>query len=100
MPMRLPFHHPRCPMRLESFVRGSWMSPGQELAEVRSAVTSDVVAEVASGGLDMGEVLTYARQVGGPNLRRLTFHQRAELLKRLAIHLSERKEQLYKLSYQ
>ena len=74
-------------MRLESFVRGSWMSPGQELAEVRSAVTSDVVAEVANGGFDMGEVLAYARQVGGPNLRRLTFHQRAELLKRLAIYL-------------
>ena len=87
-------------MRLESFVRGSWMSPGQELAEIRSAVTSDVVAEVANGGLDMGEVLAYARQVGGPNLRRLTFHQRAELLKGLAIYLSERKDQLYKLSYQ
>src|SRR5215203_5444057 len=75
-------------MRLESFVRGRWMSPGQELAEV------------ASGGLDMDEVLAYARQVGGPNLRRLTFHQRAELLKALAIFLSERKDQLYTLSYQ
>ncbi|NBJ11053.1 phenylacetic acid degradation bifunctional protein PaaZ [Microvirga arsenatis] len=87
-------------MRLESFVRGSWMSPGQEIAEVRSAVTSDVVAEVANGGLDMGEVLAYARQVGGPNLRRMTFHQRAEMLKRLALYLTERKDQLYKLSYQ
>ena len=35
-----------------------------------------------------------------PTLRRLTFHQRAEMLKRLAIYLSERKDQLYKLSYQ
>jgi len=87
-------------MRLESFVRGSWIAPGQELAEVRSAVTSDVVAEVVGGGLDMGEVLAYARQVGGPNLRRLTFHQRGELLKRLALYLTERKEQLYRLSYQ
>ncbi len=75
------------------------MSPGQELAEVHSAVTGDVVAQVASGGLDMGEVLAYARQVGGPNLRKLTFHQRAELLKRLAIYLSERKDQLYTHSY-
>ena len=87
-------------MRLESFVRGSWMSPGHELAQIHSAVTGDVVAEVANGGLDMGEVLAYARQVGGPALRRLTFHQRAEMLKRLAIYLSERKDQLYKLSYQ
>ena len=74
-------------MRLESFVRGSWMSPGHELAQIHSAVTGDVVAEVANGGLDMGEVLAYARQVGGPALRRLTFHQRGEMLK-ASCHLS------------
>ena len=31
-------------MRLESFVRGSWMSPGQDLAEIHSAV------EIAKAG--------------------------------------------------
>lgn len=34
------------------------------------------------------------------NLRRLTFHQRADLLKKLAQYLTERKEQLYQLSFQ
>jgi oxepin-CoA hydrolase/3-oxo-5,6-dehydrosuberyl-CoA semialdehyde dehydrogenase len=33
-------------------------------------------------------------------LRRLTFHQRADLLKKLAQYLTERKDQLYKLSFQ
>src|SRR5215211_8069386 len=87
-------------MRLESFVRGQWIAPGTELTDVRSAVTGDVVAQVTGGGLDMDEVLAHGRTVGGPNLRRLTFHQRAELLKRLAQYLSERKDQLYALSFQ
>lgn len=87
-------------MRLESFVRGAWTSPGSEVAEIRSAVTGNVVAQIAGGGLDMAEMLAYARRTGGRNLRRLTFHQRAELLKKLALYLTERKEQLYKLSFQ
>jgi oxepin-CoA hydrolase/3-oxo-5,6-dehydrosuberyl-CoA semialdehyde dehydrogenase len=83
-------------MKLESFARGQWVSPGHELAEMRSAVNGDVIATAAHGGLDMSGVLAYARDVGGPNLRRLTFHQRAELLKKLAQYISERKDQLYK----
>ena len=87
-------------MKLESFAGGQWVSPGHELAELRSAVTGEVVATATHGGLDMSGVLAYARDVGGPNLRRLTFHQRAELLKKLAQYISERKDQLYKLSFQ
>ncbi|GJD48756.1 Bifunctional protein PaaZ [Methylobacterium crusticola] len=87
-------------MRLESFVQGRWTAPGPDWSGIRSAVTGEVVAEWASGGLAMGEVLDYARRVGGPALRRLTFHERAEMLKRLAAHLGERKEALYRLSHQ
>jgi oxepin-CoA hydrolase/3-oxo-5,6-dehydrosuberyl-CoA semialdehyde dehydrogenase len=87
-------------MKLESFVNGRWTAPGRDTLEMRSAVSSDLVAEAASGGLDMREVLAYARDVGGRNLRRLTFHQRADLLKKLAQYLGERKDQLYTLSFQ
>src|ERR1700737_2798026 len=87
-------------MKLESFVRGNWASPGGEVTEIRSAVNGDVVAMVTGGGLDMREVLAFARDVGGRNLRRMTFHQRADLLKQLAQHLTARKDQLYKLSFQ
>lgn len=86
-------------MRLESFIRGKW-SAGQDLTEVHSAVTGDVVALASSGGFDMREILGYGRTVGGRNLRQLTFHQRAALLKKLAEHLGKHKEQLYKLSFQ
>ncbi len=87
-------------MKLESFVRGQWAAPGKNLIDIRSAVTGDVVAEASGGGLDMGEILHHARTVGGANLRKLTFHQRADLLKKLAQHLNERKDELYKLSFQ
>src|SRR6266446_565199 len=86
-------------MKLESFVRGKWASPGTEITEIRSAVSGDVVAQAVGGGLDMREVLAYARDVGGKNLRRMTFHQRADLLKKLAEYITERKDQLYKLSF-
>jgi len=86
-------------MKLESYVKGHWTA-GSELIEVRSAVTGDVVAEATSGGLDLREALAYARNVGGKNLRKLTFHQRADLLKKLAQYITERKDQLYKLSFQ
>lgn len=87
-------------MKLDSYVNGQWIAPSGDFTEVRSAVTGDVVAEAMSGGLDMHGILAYARNTGGKNLRRLTFHQRADLLKKLAQYLTERKDQLYKLSFQ
>lgn len=86
-------------MKLDSFVSERWISPGKDSIEVRSAVTGDVVALATSGGIDMREALAHARNVGGKNLRRMTFHQRADMLKKLAQYLTERKDQLYKLSY-
>lgn len=86
-------------MKLESLVKDKWVA-GRDLVEVRSAVSGDVVAEATSGGLDMREMLAYARSTGGKNLRKLTFHQRADLLKGLAQYITERKDQLYKLSFQ
>src|SRR5258708_40120517 len=86
-------------MRLASFIRGNW-SVGQDSTEVLSAVTGNVVALATGGGFDMREMLAYGRTVGGRNLRRLTFHQRAAMLKKLAEHLNEHKDALYRLSFQ
>ncbi|MBN8982022.1 MAG: phenylacetic acid degradation bifunctional protein PaaZ [Rhizobiales bacterium] len=87
-------------MKLESFVSGRWISPGRDSVDIRSAVTGEVVANATSGGIDMRETLDHARKVGGKNLRRLTFHQRADILKKLGQHLTERKDELYRLSFQ
>jgi oxepin-CoA hydrolase/3-oxo-5,6-dehydrosuberyl-CoA semialdehyde dehydrogenase len=86
-------------MRLESFAEGRWHTGAGQPAEVRSAVSGDTIALVDSSGLDMAAMARHARLAGGPALRALTFHQRAEMLKRLAQHLTQHKEQLYELSF-
>ncbi len=44
-------------------------------------------------------MLGFAREHGGPALRAMTFHDRARMLKALALHLMEHKQALYDLSY-
>jgi oxepin-CoA hydrolase/3-oxo-5,6-dehydrosuberyl-CoA semialdehyde dehydrogenase len=86
-------------MQLESFVAGRWHSGSGQGVALRDATTGEVVAHASADGLDHGAMLTWARDVGGTNLRRLTFHERAALLKALAKHLGERKDEFYQLSY-
>ncbi|MBB6394776.1 oxepin-CoA hydrolase/3-oxo-5,6-dehydrosuberyl-CoA semialdehyde dehydrogenase [Actinomadura coerulea] len=83
---------------LRSYVSGSWRAPDDEGAPLHDAVTGEEVARISSAGVDMGAALEYGRSVGGPVLRELTFHQRAALLKALASHLREHREELYALS--
>jgi oxepin-CoA hydrolase/3-oxo-5,6-dehydrosuberyl-CoA semialdehyde dehydrogenase len=87
-------------MKLRSFVGGAWYEAPGGFTEVTSAVDGHSVALVSSQGIDFGRVLEYARRVGGPALRALTFHERADAIKRLALHLDECKERFYQLSFE
>ena len=84
---------------LQSFAAGQWVSPTASLKPLKSAVTGETIAEIGVGGLDFVAMADHARQVGGPALRALTFHERAARLKALAQYLNERREPLYELSY-
>ncbi|MFK7854315.1 MAG: phenylacetic acid degradation bifunctional protein PaaZ [Granulosicoccus sp.] len=86
-------------MQLHSFVNGDWVAPSGKTRLIRSAVTGDEIAEAGSSAVDFKAVLDHAYTVGGPALRQMTFHDRARLLKALALHLNEHREQLYTLSY-
>jgi len=85
-------------MQLQSYVYGGWVSGRGEAAALRDATTGALIAECSSQGVDFARVLTHAREVGGPALRELTFHQRAALIKALAKMLGEHKEEFYALS--
>jgi oxepin-CoA hydrolase/3-oxo-5,6-dehydrosuberyl-CoA semialdehyde dehydrogenase len=87
--------------QLLNYARDSWV-PGDSssLAELPSAIDGSIVAATGSGGLDFAAMLDHARNVGGPALRKLTFHQRARILKGLGLAILARKEELYELSYQ
>ncbi|MEO0422790.1 MAG: phenylacetic acid degradation bifunctional protein PaaZ [Pseudomonadota bacterium] len=75
-----------------------WIAPGDSARAVLDATTGEPVGQVSSDGLDFAAMLEHARSVGGPALRRMTFHQRALMVKAMAKHLNERKEGLYTLS--
>ncbi|WP_018684984.1 phenylacetic acid degradation bifunctional protein PaaZ [Actinokineospora enzanensis] len=83
---------------LRSYVCGRWHTPTADGAPLHDAVTGAEIARISSAGVDMAAALDHGRRVGGPALRELTFHQRAALLKVLATHLTERKDELYALS--
>ncbi|HEY0445363.1 MAG TPA: phenylacetic acid degradation bifunctional protein PaaZ [Allosphingosinicella sp.] len=86
-------------INLLNYAKDGWVAASGNLAEVHSAVTGEVVATTGSHGLDFKAMLDHARNVGGPALRQLTFHERAWMLKDLANAIMARKEELYELSY-
>ncbi|KIN62747.1 Bifunctional aldehyde dehydrogenase/enoyl-CoA hydratase [Sulfitobacter noctilucicola] len=84
---------------VQSFAAGQWIAPDSGAREIASAITGDVIAQAGTSALDVQAMLGYARDVGGPALRKLTFHDRARMLKAVAMYLMERKQVLYDLSY-
>ncbi len=85
-------------MKLQNFALNNWVSGNDSGKQLLSAVDSSAIATISSSGIDFADMLSYARTVGGPNLRKFTFHQRALMLKELAKHLGDRKKALYDLS--
>ena len=86
-------------MSLQSYIAGRWISPSAPGAALRDATTGEVIAHASTEGIDTSAALEHARAVGGPSLRKLTFHERAACLKALAKRLTELKEEFYTLSY-
>jgi oxepin-CoA hydrolase/3-oxo-5,6-dehydrosuberyl-CoA semialdehyde dehydrogenase len=85
-------------MQLKSFARNAWFTGSGDGQALPSAVDGRTIATLSSIGLDFSAMLDFARRIGGANLRKYTFHQRANMLKALAKYLSENKKELYALS--
>ena len=85
-------------MKLQSYVSGQWQEGTGSGVTVRDAVTGEPVCDVSSEGVDFAAMVRHGRDVGGPALRAMTFHERAAALKAMAKHLMERKEDFYALS--
>ncbi|MGD1847244.1 MAG: phenylacetic acid degradation bifunctional protein PaaZ [Salibacteraceae bacterium] len=86
-------------MKLKNYVHGKWEEGSGEGKPLYNAITGEVIAPATTAGLDFGDMLRYGREVGSPALRKMTFHERGRMLKALALHLFERKEQFYEVSY-
>ncbi|MBN8669092.1 MAG: phenylacetic acid degradation bifunctional protein PaaZ [Chitinophagales bacterium] len=83
--------------QLKNYAEGKWVA-AKDGDALYNAVTGEAIYTASSEGLDFGAMMNYARKVGGPALRKLTFHQRGRMLKALAFHLLEKKEYFYKIS--
>jgi oxepin-CoA hydrolase/3-oxo-5,6-dehydrosuberyl-CoA semialdehyde dehydrogenase len=81
-----------------SYVAGRWQDPIGDRATLLDAATSEPVAEIGTAPIDLVPVIDHARSVGGPALRELTFHERALVLKQLALHLNGKRDEFYALS--
>src|SRR6476660_3232485 len=86
-------------LKLLNYERDRWVAGDGNLAEISSAIDGAPVAMTGSSGVNFGGMLRHAREVGGPALRKLTFHDRARMVKALGLAIMARKEELYELNY-
>ena len=84
--------------QIKNYVQGKWVAGDGEELIAYHAITGEPVAAVSSAGLDYEAILDYGRKTGGAALRKMTFQQRGQMLKALALYLVERKEKFYTLS--
>ncbi|MCS2167284.1 phenylacetic acid degradation bifunctional protein PaaZ [Scandinavium manionii] len=86
--------------QLTSFLSGSWQSGRGRARTIHHAITGEPLWEVTSEGLDLAQARRYAIENGGDALSKMTFIERAAMLKAVAKHLLEQKEGFYALSAQ
>ncbi|WP_180105216.1 phenylacetic acid degradation bifunctional protein PaaZ [Acinetobacter sp. YH12108] len=82
---------------LSSLVLGGEHSAQNDLRTVYHAISGEAIYQVSSHGIDMHNVVQYAKQKGAV-IAHWTFHQRANALKQVAQYLLERKEDYYRLA--
>jgi oxepin-CoA hydrolase/3-oxo-5,6-dehydrosuberyl-CoA semialdehyde dehydrogenase len=85
---------------LPSYLQGAWWQPDDDsdAVTVQDASTGAPITRVSTRGIDLAGALDFARTEGQASLGRLTFHERAMLLKQYALLLDARKEELYDLA--
>lgn len=85
--------------KLHNYLQGAWVPHDGEGIPQFDAIDGTLISTCGSEGLDYSATLHYARKVGGPALRKMSFQERGRMLKALALFLNEKKEKYYTLSY-
>jgi oxepin-CoA hydrolase/3-oxo-5,6-dehydrosuberyl-CoA semialdehyde dehydrogenase len=86
-------------MKLENYITGNWITGDGEGQQLYNAVTGEPIAAASTKGFDFKQILEYGRTTGNPALRKMTFHERGNMLKALALHLREHLDKFYAISY-
>lgn len=85
--------------KLQNYIAGQWHEGTGEGIPLYNAVNGELVAVSDTDGINFDEALHYGRTVGYRNLSAMTFYDRGEMLKKVALYLLERKKKYYELSY-
>jgi 3,4-dehydroadipyl-CoA semialdehyde dehydrogenase len=86
------------PVVLESYLCDAWVAGTGAAATLVDPVSGEIIAQAASGGLDLNAALTYARETGRPRLGALTYAERAALLGAIGDVLAARRDVWYELA--
>jgi oxepin-CoA hydrolase/3-oxo-5,6-dehydrosuberyl-CoA semialdehyde dehydrogenase len=86
-------------MDILNYACGEWIKGAGKGVPLVDSVTGEEFARAGTEGLDFAAMLRYGRDTGGRVLRAMTFQQRGNLLKSLALHLQKHKDRFYELSY-
>ena len=84
--------------KIQHYVQGNWTTGKEEGTPIHDAITGEAFTCVAIEGLDIPEILNYGR-IKGDALRKMTFQQRGNMIKKLALYLTKKKDAFYELSY-
>jgi len=85
--------------KLQNYITGRWIEGDGDGQPLFNAVTGEPFALATSKGLDFKQILEYGRKVGNPALRKMSFYERGNMLKALAMHLRTKLEKFYQVSY-
>ena len=86
--------------KLGNYINGEWITGDGDGQTLYNAVTAETIAAATTKGLDFKSIIEYGRTVGNPALRKMTFHERGNMLKALALHLRKYLDKFYSVSYQ
>ena len=84
--------------KTQHYVQGQWQSGNGEGIPVFDSITGEHFTSTTVRGLDVASILQYGRDKGD-TLRKMTFQQRGNMLKSLAMYLTKRKQAFYEISY-
>lgn len=86
--------------KLNNFALGKWTEHKGSGIPQYHAITGEVLSTCGTEGLDFAEMMDYARRIGNPKLRNMTFQERGLMLKALALFLYDKRKQYYPTSFQ
>ncbi len=85
--------------KLQNYVNGHWTEGQGDGVPLFDSVTGEIITHASAEGLNFEEILHYGRTTGGAKLRKMTFQERGNMLKKLALYLTKKKELFYEISY-